>query len=313
MKSICQALTASFTALLILAISAAQQAAAGSPEVIVVQGPKPVSEDDWRFSLSPYAWIPSFDLDISVPTVKAGGKTIGGEFNIEQPWWDTLSHYSSNFYVLSFSARVEAWKGRWGGFIDGYWIFGKSSVSGKDSRVGPRGRIRTSSSYSITSRFDTGQVNFGPQFMLGTAPLGANSNVSFVLYGGGRINWIGADTDGTIKFTASSDRSEIGQQTNFNTSDSRTFIEPMIGLKTMWTLGDNWRALLRGDVGGFGWVTANNWDCDLEAAIGWQCRKDVYLSLGYRARGLWQDIGPNSGGSICGWYFGPELGLTIDY
>jgi hypothetical protein len=69
------------------------------------------------------------------------------------------------------------------------------------------------------------------------------------------------------------------------------FIEPMIGLKTSWTLGENLQAVFRGDVGGFGWVTANNWDCDLEAAIGWQLRRGVYLDVGYRARGQWQDLG----------------------
>ena len=84
----------------------------------------------------------------------------------------------------------------------------------------------------------------------------------------------------------------------------------MIGFKTSWTLGKNLQAMVRGDVGGFGVVTANTWDCDLEAAIAWEAGHNTYLDLGYRARGQWQDLGANGGGSLGGWFFGPEIGVT---
>ena len=116
----------------------------------------------------------------------------------------------------------------------------------------------------MTDRFGTGQINFGPQFKLGTAPLSPDSNVSFVLYGGGRVNWLTNDDDGTITIRASANVGEIGQSFNFSRSKGRAFIEPMIGLKTSWTLGPKVKAILRGDVGGFGFVDSNNWDCDLE-------------------------------------------------
>ena len=91
--------------------------------------------------------------------------------------------------------------------------------------------------------------------MLGTASLGPTSNVSFVLYGGGRVNWLSATTDGTITIRASANVGEIGQSFNFSTSKGRAYIEPMIGLKTSWALGPKVKAILRGDVGGFGCVT----------------------------------------------------------
>ena len=80
-------------------------------------------------------------------------------------------------------------------------------------------------------------------------------------------------------------------------------------MAVIWKLGDHWVATLRGDVGGFGWVGENNWDCDLEASIGWLWSENLLLSLGYRARGQWEDA---SSSDITGegWFHGPEVGLT---
>ncbi len=86
----------------------------------------------------------------------------------------------------------------------------------------------------------------------------------------------------------------------------------MIGFKTSWALGENFKAILRGDVGGFGVVEANNWDCDLEAGIAWRVKRNTYLDFGYRARGQWQDLGSN-GATIRGWFYGPELGTTFTF
>jgi hypothetical protein len=279
----------------------------------VQQAPKPVSQDEWHVYFTPYAWLPSTLLDITVPEVTLRDRTIGGDISINEPWWDVIGKLGHNFYVLSVDGRVEAWKGRWGGFFDGYWIFGKVTVSPSDSRLRFRDRIDVTRSLNLTSRFDAGQFNFGPQFVLGTAPLSSASSVSFVLYGGGRVNWIGNDVDGTLKVVASTNIGDIGRTFNFSGSKSRAFIEPMIGFKTMWALGPKFNAIVRGDVGGFGFVTANNWDCDLEAAVAYQVMRNTYLDLGYRARGQWQDVGSRGNGSVSGWFFGPELGMTFSF
>lgn len=291
----------------------AQQDAKDGKAIPVQQEQKPVSQDEWQFSFSPYAWVPSVDLKLGVPDITVGNRTIGGDFSVNQPWWKTLGNFSDNFYVLTIAGRLEAWKGRWGGFLDGYWIFGKSTVNSGDSRLVFRDRVDIRASSSVTSRFSTGQFNFGPQFKLGSAPLSPDSSVSFAIYGGGRVNWVGNDLDGTLTIRESANIGEIGQSTNFNSDASRAYIEPMIGLKTNWTLGPKVKAILRGDVGGFGWVDANNWDCDLETGIAWEAWRNTYLDLGYRARGQWQDLGSNQKGTLRGWYYGPELGLTFSF
>jgi hypothetical protein len=313
MKSLLKSVVIAPLCLLTASAGYAQQDAKDGKEIPVQQEPKPASQDEWHVSFTPYFWLPTANLEISVPDVTVGNRTIGGDISVVQPWWETIGKFSSDFYVLGLMGRLEAMKGRWGGFVDGYWIFGKSTVGSSDSRLIIRDRVDITASSSVTSRFDAGQINFGPQFVLGTAPLSPDSSVSFILYGGGRVNWIGDDLDGTVTIRASANAGEIGQTINFSSNKSRAFIEPMIGLKSSWSLGPKVKAILRGDVGGFGFVTANNWDCDLETGIAWEAWRNTYLDFGYRARGQWQDLGSSGDANLRGWFYGPEVGMTFSF
>ena len=298
---------------LFAALVQAQEESKDAKDIPVQQQPKALEEDEWHFTLTPYFWLPSILATVSTPDIQIGNRTIGGEFSVDQTWWDTLSKFSSDFYVLCLDGRFEAWKGRWGGFFDGYWVFGKSTTGSSDSGLVFRDRVDITATSSVTSRFDTGQFNFGPEFVLAKAPLGADSQLSVVLYGGGRVNWLGQDLDGSLTIRGSANVGEIGETFHFSRSDGRAFIEPMIGLKTMWRLGPHVNLLLRGDVAGFGFVDADNWDCDLEAGLGWEFRRNTYLDFGYRARGQWQDLGASDEIRVRGWYHGPELGLTFSF
>lgn len=298
------------TSLATLLLASAPTVHAQSKEGIIQPAPPTPGSDEWRFSFTPYLWLPSADVDVTVPSLTVGRRTIGGEFSVDQPWWDTLSNFSSDFYVLSLSGRFEAWKGDWGGFVDGYWIFGKSTVNNNNSTLILRDKVAVTTSSSITDRFGTGQLNFGPQYLLGTTALNDTATVDFILYGGGRVNWISNEIDGTLNVTASAAPGAATSQLDFNNSDSRVYIEPMIGLKSIWNLGESCVATLRGDVGGFGAVENDNWDCDLEASVGWEVGSGVLLSLGYRARGQWEDVGSGKDITMESWFHGPEVGVT---
>lgn len=298
---------------LCLASFSTGRAATDAKEIPVQPQPVPPAPDEWRFFFTPYAWVPSIQADFSLPEVTIGNRVIGGDFSVDQPWWDTISNFSSDFYVLTLDGRFEAWKGRWGGFVDGYWMFGKVKVGNSDSRLVLRDRVDVTASSSVTTRFDFGQFNFGPQFELANLPLGKNSSVSFVTYGGGRVNWAGVDIDGSLTIRASANIGEVGQTFRFSKDTGRAYVEPMIGLKSRWVLGPHVVAEVRGDVAGFGWVYEDNWDCDLEAALAWEAFRNVYLDLGYRARGQWQDLGSRDKATVSGWFHGPELGITFSF
>jgi len=57
-----------------------------------------------------------------------------------------------------------------------------------------------------------------------------------------------------------------------------------------------------GDVGGFGVVTANNWDCDLEVGIAASQAQYVFRFWLSRPR-QWQDLGSNGNANLRGWFY----------
>ena len=91
MKSLSNRFPSSLAALLLVCVPAAHAQSGGSKEIILQPGPQATSADEWRFTITPYLWLPSVDLDVSMPDVTIGNRTFGGDFSIDQPWWDTLS------------------------------------------------------------------------------------------------------------------------------------------------------------------------------------------------------------------------------
>ena len=285
-------------------------------EIVTQSTPAP-TEDDWKFSVTPYVWLPGVNLDVSVPPFTIAGREFGGDLNTNSSWLDTLSNLGSGkTLILSADGRFEFSKGHWGGFADGYWIYERVKNSANASKLILDDHVQVAGASSVTNRLTTGQFDFGPRYLFTPLPLSSTAGgptVGLEFYGGGRVNWIKNHLDGTVNLSAEDGGLEPAGTFKFDTTDSRAYIEPMLGLKTTWTLGENFVAIVRGDVGGFGVVAADNWDTDLEAGIGWQFHRDMLLDLGYRARGQWQDDGASDKITVQGWFHGPELGMTFTF
>jgi hypothetical protein len=80
-------------------------------------------QDQWQFFLSPYMWIAGINANIG---------TLRGTMNPVVPWWEAASTLFSK--TIGIMGRAEAWKGRWGVYLDGYYIYLGSS----GSQVGAR-------------------------------------------------------------------------------------------------------------------------------------------------------------------------------
>ena len=78
-------------------------------------------QDEWQFFLSPYAWIPGINANLS---------TLRKTIHTDIPWWVTASTLFSK--TVGVMGRAEAWKGRWGVYLDGYFAY--AGISG--SQVG---------------------------------------------------------------------------------------------------------------------------------------------------------------------------------
>jgi hypothetical protein len=168
-------------------------------------------QDQWQFFLSPYIWIPGINANIT---------TLRGTMNPVVPWWEAASTlFSKTFGIMG---RAEAWKGRWGVYLDGYYIYAGASGSQvgasrvksfgpvdftRDKQVslagatmnvaipgqiGP-GNITLTPSGSIKYISRLGNLDLGGRFLVGTWPLHADKPLpvlSLELLGGPRFNSI---------------------------------------------------------------------------------------------------------------------------
>jgi hypothetical protein len=86
--------------------------------------------DEWQVFVSPYLWIPGINSQIT---------SLGSEISPNVPWWDVASRLFSN--AIGVMGRAEAWKGRWGFYVDGYFMYlglsGSEVGATKDKNLGP--------------------------------------------------------------------------------------------------------------------------------------------------------------------------------
>ena len=93
-----------FLCLLTASTGYAQEDAKDGKAIPVQQESKPVSQDEWQFSVTPCTFLPSVDLQLSLPTVTIGNRTIGGDISVSQPLWKTISKFGDNFYFYPSAA-----------------------------------------------------------------------------------------------------------------------------------------------------------------------------------------------------------------
>ena len=166
-------------------------------------------QDEWQFFLSPYMWITGINANLT--TLKTTTTTA-------IPWWDVASALFSK--TIGTMGRAEAWKGRWGVYLDGYFAYvGTSSsqtgatkektfgpvdftinkqinLGGLDinvpikGQIGP-GNITLTPSGSVKYISRIGNLDLGLRFLAGAWPLSADKPLpalSLEILGGPRFN-----------------------------------------------------------------------------------------------------------------------------
>jgi hypothetical protein len=164
--------------------------------------------DEWQFFLSPYLWIPGINASIT---------SLGKEVSPNVPWWDVASRLFSN--AIGVMGRAEAWKGRWGVYLDGYFMYlglsGSEVGATKDKTFGPvdfsinkevqlggatirlnipgqaSGNITLTPSGGATLITRMGSLDMGGRYLVGTWPMEAGKPFpvfSLELLGGLRWN-----------------------------------------------------------------------------------------------------------------------------
>jgi hypothetical protein len=224
------------TTLLIFAASAAYSQTqihdGKQTSVLQAQAPLSASDDEWHVAITPYAWVPGVDLDIKAPVSVRGHQTTA-DLSMNADWTKVLSHYGPGFRILSADGRIEVSKGKWGGFIDGYWMYIKVTGGGSGAKLGREDRHDVAYDANFTNKTQFAQINFGPRYLIGSRPLNqaGDAAVGLEVYGGGRVNYLSNSLSASATIN--------NQSGNIDVSSSRAFAEPMIGLKTIWKFGPN--------------------------------------------------------------------------
>jgi hypothetical protein len=302
--------------------------------------------DEWQFFVSPYIWIPGINTTVT---------SFKGTTSTNVAWWDVAQTLFSK--SIGVMGRAEAWKGRWGLYVDGYFTYlGVSDnqvgatrqkslgpvdfsidkqihLDGATIRLNIPGQVSgnitmtPSGSASYISR--VGSLDIGGRFLVGTWPMEAGTRFpvfSMELLGGLRFNSINQFLKISLSgikvgnvnvdlrsFSVSADHQSINNG-SFTADYTLQFFEPFIGTRLGFWLSPKWLLTMKGDVGGFGFITYNNLSCNLEALLGYKVNKSLYAYGGYKARGSWYEVGEGLVKiSFAGWFHGPVLGTTLTF
>ena len=257
--------------------------AALTPSVTAEEKP---AESAWQFHVAPYLWAISMDGNVTVKGLEADLDLSFSDI------WDEL-----NFaFMMEYEARKGNW-GFWGNTI--YANLGKSNISG------PRGL--TNIDPTVKSLWQ----GLGGFYRLGTwdladAPGKKTPSVTVDTYFGARYTWLELklDFDG------------IFQNRVNNVSQDKSWVEPLVGARTIWNLSERWTATLAGDVGGVAFGSDFAWDAF--GLIGYRFglfgEKNAQAFAGYRA--LSQDYTDGSDRDKFQWdvtLYGPVLGLAVRF
>jgi hypothetical protein len=238
--------------------------------------------EGWTFDAGLYGWLTATSGTIDVR---------GQQTSINSSFADLVQRSDS---LIGIMGHAEAHKDQFSGILD----FVYADIGYKPSTVGPFGAKATS---KLTIIDATGAYRFGRW------PLGLGSDTSFAVEGlaGLRYNSVG----GSLDF-----QSAGGVQPP-NVSQSKDWIDPIIGTRLSATLSESWAASLRGDIGGFGVGSDFTWQAALVISYSFKLfDADASADFGYRALS-WRFS--NGGGSQeFKWsanFHGPVIGLMFHF
>lgn len=240
--------------------------------------PDPPAQSGWQFNLVSFAWLPSITGSIAVR---------GASFADNASFSELIRKSES---VLAFEGHVEAWKNRFGVFLEPIWM--------KLGFGSPHDILFTKLTTEIT------YVEFGGLYRAFEGVAGpANHRWSIDALAGGRFT----DLEATLSLS-----SQIGGAA---LSQSKSWVDPFIGARARIEMTPTWDFSLRGDIGGFGAGSLFSWN--LVALVGHRFPlfgASAEVFGGFKA--LYQDYRTGSGNRAFRWnntLWGPVLGLSATF
>jgi len=232
--------------------------------------------DAWKFELTPYFFAPSVDADTTVA---------GATVPLDLSFGDVLD----NFDVFGLSARVEAWKGKWGIIFDGMYV----DLDGDFSIQNPP------PINSVGVDIEQTMLDFAVSYRLVETPKLILDPIVGVRY-----------TKLKQKISLNGNHPILGPK-GTKLGQSENWYEPFIGAKLAYLLSEKWTLLFRGDVGGFGIGSASDLTWNLLVGVDFRPWQRASFKCAYRIYNLDYETGSGTNKfGFDGTLQGPMLGVT---
>jgi len=209
--------------------------------------------DRWRFEITPYFFAAGLSGTTGVDGVKTDVDLSFSDV------WDNLDSGYMGFF--------EAAKDRW--FFSFEGIYFKLSDEGTKGWTGPQGRRDASAKLEVTATEIVYQASMGYRVL--------DKRTKVDVFGAARYTEL--ESDVKLKVSTSGDVFPGGK---LKADGSVNWTDPVIGVRVLAPIADNWTFMGVVDVGGFG----VNGDIDRTyqgiAGVNWMFKKDFAMKVGYR-------------------------------
>ena len=267
--------------------------------------PVEVAPSGWQFRVTPYAWAPSVNGDVTVR---------GQTADIDMSFWDLFDSGSSGAELDSLAALmgyVEARKGSWGIYGDVVW--GKFDFSGSTvTQRNPIANLKVSARANAGLDYEITMAESGLTYEVARW-VGTSSATALDLLGGARY-W-NQELDLSFAVDASVDLGKLGLERSGSLAVARSgtleWVDPFVGVRVRHQLAPGKELQFLGDIGGFGVGSDLTWQ--LFGGYGfdfWQ--SNLHGVIGYRALAVdySQDNGANKN-NLDLILHGPVVGLSF--
>jgi hypothetical protein len=245
--------------------------------------------DRWELSLTPYLWATALKGDVGV------GSRIDADVDASfKDIWDNLNG--------ALMLEGELRKGRFGLISDTIYADLEDDAATAEDRL----KVDAKAKMFIQSLAGTYRVGTWRLADTGAGPLA----VTVDPYAGLRYTYLNAELRGRL------DLPDLGVAARRTAESDEHWVDPIVGLRTNWTVGERWSLVLAGDVGGVS--TSDQYSAEAFGLVGYRFglfgEGNANLLAGYRV--LKQKYQDGDGRSEFEWdmtIHGPIVGLKITF
>jgi hypothetical protein len=247
-----------------------------------------VASPRWELSVTPYLWATALKGDAGIGRTRA---------DVDASFSDILDNLNGALML-----SVEARKGRFGLLSDMVYANLENNAATSQDRL----KIDATANMLIQSLAGTYRVGSWQVADTGAGPL----TVTVDPYAGLRYTYLDTELKGRL------DLPDLGVDARRTAEGDEHWVDPIVGLRTAWALGEHWNFVVAGDVGGVS--TSDQYSAEAWGLVGYRFglfgEGNANLLAGYRV--LKQKYEDGDGRSEFEWdmtIHGPIVGLKITF